>query len=213
MTEPVAEIYREVSGYDGAYLVSNIGNIKSSDRKNNVGKHLSSVILKQSITRDGYLRVQLSKNGVRKSVRVHRLVAEAFIPNPDNLTQVNHIDEDKTNNRVDNLEWCTPKYNTNYGTRNKRASRNFDYSARNENKNFINGVENSARNRSKPIIAKLNSGEKIKFNSIREATEKLNISESSVIMVLKKRWKSCKGIVFEYYTPDTESVLLPVEDE
>lgn len=73
--------------------------------------------------RNGYLRVELSKNGKRKNFLIHRLVAEAFIPNPDNLPCINHKDEDKTNNTVSNLEYCTYEYNINYGTRNKRVSK------------------------------------------------------------------------------------------
>ena len=79
-------------------------------------------VLKGQKDKDGYLKVQLCKNGKVKIFLIHRLVAQAFIPNPLNLPQVNHKDEDKTNNTVENLEWCTPKYNSNYGTHNKRSA-------------------------------------------------------------------------------------------
>lgn len=216
--EPVAEEFRPVVGYEGIYEVSNIGTVKSVERVNSVGKHVSAVLLKQSLTKDGYLRVQLSKGGVRKSFRVHRLVAQAFIPNPDNLPQVNHKDENKLKNEAINLEWCTAEYNTNYGTRNARALINFDYEKRNLNKQFKLGVENSAKNRRKSIVAKLKSGEIKHFESIREAVANLSVSESSIIMVLKGRWKKCKGIEFYYEeewtmtNPLTEAVQLAVED-
>lgn len=213
MIEPVAEVYKSISGYEGLYQVSNMGNIKSLDRENNIGKHVTSKILKQTQTKDGYMRVQLSKSGITKSFRVHRLVAQAFTPNLDNLPQVNHKDENKENNCVDNLEWCTAEYNTNYGTRNERAFENFDYNARNKNKGFLDGVKNSAKLRSKKIEAIFPDGKTLTFDSIRDAVKALNISESSIIMVLKKRWKHCHGIVFKYTNPLTEAVQLPVEGE
>lgn len=100
---------------NGLYQVSTKGQIKSL----NIRK---GRILKQH-TQCGYLYVGLSKQCKAKLYLVHRLVAEAFIPNPDNLPEVNHKDENKLNNRVDNLEWCDAKYNSNYGTRNKRKSK------------------------------------------------------------------------------------------
>lgn len=81
------------------------------------------IIRKQSKDDKGYLIVKLSKNNISHTIKVHKLVANAFIPNPFKLPQINHRDEDKTNNNVDNLEWCTNKYNCNYGTHNKRMSK------------------------------------------------------------------------------------------
>ena len=87
------------------YAVSNLGNVMNIK---------TGRILKPGFSTDGYLLVVLSKNGERKTYRVHRLVASAFIPNPFNYPQVNHKDEDKTNNCVNNLEWCTAQYNSEY---------------------------------------------------------------------------------------------------
>ena len=115
------EIWRPIVGYEGLYEVSNTGQVKSFDRyvKYSNGRiHLhKGKVLSPIKDRDGYLQVNLCYSGRINSIKVHRLVAQAFIPNPDNLPQVNHRDEDKSNNRVDNLEWCTAKYNNNYGTR------------------------------------------------------------------------------------------------
>lgn len=114
------EIWKDIIGYEGLYQVSSLGRVRSLDRyvvdslenrRFYKGKVLSPV--KDT---DGYLKVGLSYNGKCKKCLVHRLAAQAFIENFDNLPEVNHKDEDKTNNNVDNLEWCTAKYNSNYGT-------------------------------------------------------------------------------------------------
>ena len=101
------------------YQVSNFGQILSLNY-NRTGR---AELLELFYNRQGYLQVQLSKNGKRKTFRVNRLVAETFLENPDNLPEVNHIDEDKTNNRVDNLEWKSHKDNCNHGTRNERVAK------------------------------------------------------------------------------------------
>lgn len=106
---------------NGLYQVSNLGRVKSL---NYLG-HKKIQILKQSLTGDNYYhtryyRVILYKNGISKNYRVHRLVAEAFIPNPDNLPYVNHKDYNTFNNNVNNLEWCTPKYNSNHKRNNRK---------------------------------------------------------------------------------------------
>ena len=115
----IEEIFKDVKGYEGLYQVSNFGNIMSLNYSN-TGK---AKLMNPRERKDGYLQVHLYKNRKPKMFQVHRLVAEAFIPNPDNLPEVNHKDEDKTNNSVENLEWCTREYNNNYGTHNKRVSK------------------------------------------------------------------------------------------
>ena len=97
------EEWRDIVGYEGLYKISNVGNVM-----NNKGR-----ILKLMLT-NGYPTVNLYKNRKMRSLSVHRLVAEAFIPNPMSLPIVNHKDENKVNNSVDNLEWCTKQYNTTY---------------------------------------------------------------------------------------------------
>lgn len=102
------EIWKDIKGYEGLYQISNLGNVKSL-RKN--------VILKCSkCSREGnYYKAGLYKNGKTKTILVHKLVANAFIPNPNNLPCINHKDENKLNNKADNLEWCTYKQNNDYG--------------------------------------------------------------------------------------------------
>ena len=110
------ENWKPVKGYDELYEVSDIGRVRSLCAKQSMYLR----ILTQHIDKYGYLSVRLFYEGRRKRFSVHRLVAQAFIPNPNNLPQVNHKDEDKTNNAAGNLEWCDAKYNCNYGTRNHR---------------------------------------------------------------------------------------------
>ena len=118
-----SETWKDVVGYEGLYKVSDKGNVYSVARKDSIGRKLGGRILKPCYDRDGYLVVNLCKNGVLKRKYIHRLVAEAFLPNPEGLPQVNHRDEIKDNNNVENLEWCDSKHNINYGTRNERISK------------------------------------------------------------------------------------------
>lgn len=106
------EVWKDIPGYEGLYQVSSLGRVKSL----NYNHEGYQKILSFKKERNGYLRVGLFREGRQKLFSVHRLVATVFIPNPNNLPQVNHKDEDKTNNRADNLEWCSCQYNINYGT-------------------------------------------------------------------------------------------------
>ena len=114
-------IWRPVVGYEGLYEVSNTGQVRSLNRyvkgKGKSYRLQKGKMLSPIKNKDGYLQVNLCCNGKNKMFLVHRLSAQAFLPNPDNLPEINHKDEDKTNNIVDNLEWCDRSYNNNYGTR------------------------------------------------------------------------------------------------
>lgn len=123
------EVWKDIQDYDGLYQVSNLGRVKSIDRKvlqfNGYSysyRIYRGKILKQSVTNNGYKKVTLY-NKKPKTISVHRLVAQAFIPNPNNYSQVNHIDENKENNCVNNLEWCDSKYNINYQNRNAKVAK------------------------------------------------------------------------------------------
>lgn len=150
------EIFREINGYKGLYQVSNYGRVKSL--------HNGEKILKLVKSKNGYIRVKLKLKGHEKFLFVHRLVASAFILNPYNLPEINHKDENKTNNRVENLEWCTREYNVNYGTRNSRCGLEY--------KKIVCLVTNET------------------FNSITEAVKKYNIDHSSIIQCCKGKRKT-----------------------
>lgn len=104
------EIWKDVPGYEGYYQASNLGRIKSKR------KILTPI-------KGEYLKVGLSKNGIQKTLYIHRIIAQTFIENKNNFTHINHIDENKYNNKVDNLEWCTNKYNINYGNAQKKKGK------------------------------------------------------------------------------------------
>lgn len=115
----ILEEWRDIAGYEGKYQVSSLGRMKAL----NYQRTGMEVVLKTFKNDKGYMQITLAKDGKKKSWLIHRLVAKAFLPNPDSLPQVNHKNEVKTVNSVDNLEWCSAQYNTNYGTSKERRSK------------------------------------------------------------------------------------------
>ena len=143
----------------------------------------------------GYLSVELFKNGRSKRLLIHRLVATAFIPNPDNLPCVNHKDESRNNNHVDNLEWCTVEYNLTYGTFTQRRVFNTDYST--ESRKII--ARENGKKASKPVIQLSKDNEYISnYQSIKEASETLNIDAGHISKVCKGKRKSAGGFIWRY---------------
>lgn len=115
----MTEIWKTAKGYEGLYEVSNLGNVRSLNYHNwGIVRNLTPVMDKY-----GYMRVCLCKGNKQYNGLVHRMVARAFLENPLDLPQINHINEDKSDNRVENLEWCDCLYNNNHGTRNERISK------------------------------------------------------------------------------------------
>ena len=143
-----SEVWKDVAGYEGYYKVSNQGDVYSVERRGADGRKYGGSTLKPAHNGRGYFYVALYKNGTSERKSVHRIVAEAFIPNPNGLPQVNHRDEVKGNNNVENLEWCTSEYNNNHGTR----------------------IERVVKTQSKKVMAlNVETGEALIFNSINEA--------------------------------------------
>lgn len=161
------EIWKQISGYEGIYEVSNLGRIKSCDKivdDDYCGKRrFRSRVRRQSKNNSGYYQVGLSKNNKVKKFLVHRLVCEAFCENPDNKPEVNHINEIKADNRACNLEWCTRRENLNFGTRNERAGKA------------------SGMTRGKPIQQFTQNGEFVaEYWSAREASRQTGISQGNI---------------------------------
>lgn len=162
------EIWKDVIGFEGIYQVSNLGHIKSMPRQGTKGGLLQG----HSDIR-GYINVTLRKNGLQYTQKLHRLVAEAFIPNPDLLPEVNHINEIKDDNRVENLEWCTSAYNHEYGTRTQRASTHCG----------------------KPIRC-IETG--IEYTGAKWAANILHLDPSGITKALKNPHRTCGGYHWEY---------------
>lgn len=157
-TIKIEEVWKDIQSYEGYYQISNHGRVKSF-HINKKGK-----LLKIALANTGYESVGLYKNRIQRKASPHRLVAEHFIPNPHNYPEVNHIDEKKTNNHVNNLEWCSKEYNLNHGTRNRRI----------------------AKAQSKAVSAKcIATGKIMFFESISEA-RRSGFNASSI-------WKVCNG--------------------
>lgn len=185
------QVWRDVKEYEGKYQVSNTGKVRSLNYRQ-IGK---TQVLKSATTQDGYLFVRLCKNGKAKTCRVNRLVAAAFIPNPNNLPEVNHRNEQKQDNRSSNLEWCTREYNNNYGTRVERAAKaNKGKQHTEETKKKISKANKGNKYGKKKVIC---LELKRVFNSAKEASEFLDYSRGSLSTAIKKGHK-CRGLTFKY---------------
>lgn len=160
---------KNIKNYEGLYAVTEQGQVYNLQTKQ---------FLKGGLDRYGYVRVTLTKDGVKKTHKVHRLVAEAYIPNPHDLPQVNHLDENKQNNCIENLQWVTAKENVNYGTRSKRAGENISKSLLNNEK------------LSKSIVC-VETG--VIYPSTREAERVTGIDHSAISKCCKGTRQTCGG--------------------
>ena len=176
------EIWKDIQGYEGKYQISNMGRFKSLNYRR-TGKEK---ILEGYPDKDGYLFVQLWKDGKGKNCRINRLVAQAFLENPQNLPEVNHKDEDKTNNTVDNLEWCNHIYNQYYGTKRERQ----------------------AKSKGKPVIC-ITTGEI--YQCATEAMRKTGVDKANIHKCCTGQYKSAgkhpitgEKLVWEYFDKKLE---------
>lgn len=169
------EIWKDIKGYEGLYQVSNQGRVRSLYK---------GVRILKTRNNKGYLRVALYKENKYKHISIHRLVAEAFLPNPKNLPQVNHKSEIKTDNRVENLEWCDSKYNDNYGNRNNKLSR------KNRNNKF-----------SLKVLQISKEGVFIKeWPSLHEIERTLGFLRANISMCCKNKRKISYGYIWKFKT-------------
>lgn len=175
------EIWKDVVGFEGCYEVSNFGNVRSVDRvivrNNGTVLPIKGKLLRLQQKSNGRVYANLSKENKRYCKTVHRLVMTAFVANPKNLPHINHKDEDPTNNRLDNLEWCTEEYNYNYGTRNERCT----------------------KSKYKPInVYDLQGNFICSYESIKCAAKDLNCDESCITKVCKGKNKYHRNYIFKY---------------
>ena len=181
------EIWKPIKGFEGLYEVSNMGNVRSLDRhviNDNQYRLLKGKPKKPCLTSDGYLITNLSKNGQVKTYFVHRLVAEAFIPNPNVLPFIDHINTIKTDNRVENLRWCTQKENCNNPlTREHNKNRPKEV----HEKMLENKKKNQSYHCEIPVYYIDEQGKKISFKSMMEAERQTNVPESSISRSIAKK--------------------------
>ena len=172
------EIWKPITEYEGLYEVSNLCRVRTVKHYVNHWKgglkRINQSIRKQRIEADGRPRVVLSKNGVNRKFPTYRLMAIAFLPNPNGYKEINHKDENPSNNSLDNLEWCDRKYNINYGTRTLR----------------------SKITKRQPLLAYKNGNPFMFFSSSQEAAHILNVSVSLISMAIHNKTKA-KGLIFK----------------
>lgn len=177
----MSEEWRDVVGYEGLYQVSSEGRVKNLERKVphcSGGERIQKErILKPVVRGDGYLKVDLCAGGKRKMFAVHRLVCQAFHENLDNKPQVNHLNEDKKDNRACNLEWCTCKENNNHGTRNVRM----------------------AIAKSRPIAQYTLNGKLLKvWPSATEAQRQVGFGQGNICQAANGKFKQVYGFIWKY---------------
>lgn len=176
------EIWKDLPKYEGIYQVSNLGRVKSLDRINANGAMAHGKLMSPQDNKHGYLYVDLCKNGKLKREYIHRLVGMTFIPNTNNLPQINHKNEIKSDNRAENLEWCDNRYNNNYGTARIRARYTM----------IMNG-----NNRAIDVYSV--DGKFIKTYECAYDMEKDGISRRNVYLICDGRCLSYHGLAFRYH--------------
>lgn len=183
------EIWKPIKYYEGLYEVSNKGNVRSVDRYVMHGNRycfLKGKPKKAYYNSDGHLKVRLYKNGQGKHYFIHRLAANAFIPNPNNLPCIDHINTIKTDNRVENLRWCTYKENSNNPLTRKYASIKIWTKEANE-KGLATKIKNQSCNCEVPVYYIDEQGKKISFKSMAEAQRQTNVHHSCISLSVNKK--------------------------
>ena len=189
------EHWKDIEGYEGMYQVSDLGNVRSLDRINSYGRFVKGRQRKQHINSvTGYCYVNLSKEGKYTNLLVHRLVAMAFVKNPDGKPTVNHINENKQDNRAQNLEWMTLPENLQYGTHDERAKRNRVAPRAKDHPAF--GKFGGASRTSKGKVVGVRKDDPtviVEFDSAATAARELGLSTGQLCEAINGKTKSCGG--------------------
>lgn len=189
------EVWKPIEGTEGLYEVSNTGKIRS----NNYLGHGKQRELRHAKDQKGYLRVGLFMGDVKMTVKVHREVAKAFIPNPENKPQVNHKDGDKENNRVENLEWATESENVVHAYKTGLKEKTREWCRQMGNTVGKAALAKDREKRKTPVIAiRLSDGAVFGYPSQAEAAEKTGAPQPNIHKVLNGARKSANGYVFRY---------------
>lgn len=197
------EIWKDIHGYEGLYQISNLGNVKTlhygQKVSNNHWKETSSRLLKQKTSTSGYQRVELYKKDSRKCFYVHRLVAMAFLDNPENKPQINHKDGNKLNNCVDNLEWAT-------------SSENLKHAAQTGLRiNPMLGKKGKKSPLAKPVIQYDLDGNFVAYwHSVADVARAFNTKITTICACTNGRHKSSKGYIWKYYDGNNISMKIEV---
>lgn len=177
------EIWKSIKGFENFYEISNVGRVRSLDRYVNGNgitcdfQFIKGRILHPTKDKLGYFRVMLRKNNSHKTFLVHRLVAEAFIENPNNLPFINHKDENPSNNSVNNLEWCTAQYNLTYGTCQSRLAKSKVRKVVQYDK-YMNVI--------------------CEWDSLKAAASSIKVSQQNISACCRNNRKTCGGFIWKY---------------
>ena len=193
------EVWKPVVGYEGLYEVSSYGRVRSLNYRNTN----KITVLSSGIDKKGYKHINLSKDGKVKTYKLHRLVAQAFLPNPNNLPVINHIDENPSNNCVENLEWCTYSYNINYGTRIEKQRQKM---IEKPPMSWL-GKFGREHNTSKPLIQSVLGIFVKRWDNAMEVRRKLGFNNSHISACARGETKSAYGFNWFYAEDKAKSNL------
>ena len=188
------ELWKPAKGYEGIYEISSFGHIRSMSRIDPGGYHRTGKMMKPYAQKTGYLNIKLcDANGVRHGELIHRLVAKAFVDNPNGLPDINHKDENNQNNHANNLEWCTKAYNLAYGHHREKQSASLK-----KNKKVIAQLRKQAIGQRKPVIQESLTGEFIAgWPSVLEASRH-GYCKASISDCCKGKQRTHAGFVWRY---------------
>ena len=204
----MSEIWKDINGFEGYYQVSNLGRVKSIERVieylsygKKKTKKICEKIFKPQFNKSGYYMVNLSVNNMHYPKQIHRLVAEAFIPNPDNKPQVDHINTIRTDNRVENLRWCTQQENTDNPL------------SKAKHKEYYSEHIGSNHHCARKIIQFTADNELLDvYDCIKDASEKLNVDRAHISSCCSGKRKTAGGSRWKYYDTDTYLIALMVKN-